>query len=38
MESWRQQFLGLEAVPTTLTPAEIEFFFAPTEQDRSFVR
>ena len=37
MESWRQQFLGLEAVPATLTPAEIEFFFAPTEQDRSFV-
>ncbi|MEQ9152786.1 MAG: DUF4158 domain-containing protein [Nitratireductor sp.] len=37
MESWRQQFLGLDAVPASLTPAEIEFFFAPTEQDRSFV-
>jgi hypothetical protein len=37
MESWRQQFLGLEAVPATLTSAEIEFFFAPTEQDQAFV-
>ena len=37
MESWRQQFLGLDAVPASLTLAEIEFFFAPTEQDRAFV-
>ncbi|WP_416153205.1 DUF4158 domain-containing protein [Thalassobaculum sp. OXR-137] len=37
MESWRQQFLGLDAVPASLTLAEIEFFFAPTEQDQAFV-
>ena len=37
MESWRQQFLGLDAVPASLTPAEIEHFFAPTDQERSLV-
>ena len=37
MESWRHQFLGLETIPASPTPAEIEFFFAPTEQERSFI-
>jgi hypothetical protein len=37
MESWRQQFLGLDVVPASLTPAEIEYFFAPTDQERSLV-
>jgi hypothetical protein len=37
MESWRRQYLGLEALPASLTSAEIEFFFTPTEQDRVFV-
>lgn len=27
MENWRQQYLGLEAVPPSLTEAEIDFFF-----------
>jgi len=37
MESWRRQYLGLETVPASLTPAEIEFFFAPSEHERSFI-
>ena len=27
MESWRERYLGTEAIPDTLTEAEIEFFF-----------
>ncbi|EIZ79505.1 transposase Tn3 family protein [Novosphingobium sp. Rr 2-17] len=27
MESWREQYLGIEAIPETLTEAEIAFFF-----------
>ncbi len=28
MESWRERYRGIEAIPDTLTEAEIEFFFA----------
>jgi len=27
MESWREQYLGIEAIPETLTEAEIAFVF-----------
>lgn len=27
MERWREQYLGIEAIPETLTEAEIAFFF-----------
>ena len=37
MESWRQQYLGLETVPASLTNAEIDYFFAPSEQAWPFV-
>lgn len=37
MESWRRQYLGLETVSPSLTSAEIEFFFAPSEQERTFI-
>ena len=32
MESWRQQYIGLESVPPSLTDAEIDFFFTPSKQ------
>ena len=32
MEIWRQQYLGLETVPASLTNAEIDFFFTPSDQ------
>jgi hypothetical protein len=32
MESWRQQYIGLESVLPSLTDAEIDFFFAPSKQ------
>ena len=32
MEIWRQQYLGLETVPPSLTNAEIDFFFAPSDE------
>ena len=32
MEIWRQQYLGLESVPASLTNAEIDFFFTPSDQ------
>jgi hypothetical protein len=31
MEVWRQQYLGLETVPPSLTNAEIDFFFTPPD-------
>ncbi|MEP6869189.1 MAG: Tn3 family transposase [Novosphingobium sp.] len=37
MESWRQQYLGLETVPLSLTAAEIDFFFTPDEVAWAFV-
>ena len=37
MESWREQYLGVDAAPTSLTQAEIAFFFEPTEQTLPFV-
>jgi Domain of unknown function (DUF4158) len=30
MEIWRQQYLGLESVPLSLTNAEVDFFFTPS--------
>lgn len=27
MESWRERYLGIEAIPDSLTEAEIEIFF-----------
>ena len=32
MEIWRQQYLGLESVPASLTNAEIDFFFTQSDQ------
>jgi hypothetical protein len=32
MGNWPQQHLGLETVPASLTNAEIEYFFAPSER------
>lgn len=37
MEIWRQQYLGLETVPASLTNAEIDFFFTPSDQAREIV-
>ena len=37
MESWREQYLGIEAIPDTLTGAEIEFFFRLEADGRRFV-
>ena len=31
MEIWRQQYLGMETIPLSLTNAEIDFFFAPSD-------
>lgn len=32
MESWREQYLGVDALPASLTQAEIAYFFQPAEQ------
>lgn len=37
MESWREQYLGVDALPASLTRAEVAFFFEPTEQTLPFV-
>ena len=37
MESWREQYPGIEAIPDTLTEAEIEFFFRLDAKGRRFV-
>lgn len=37
MESWRERYLGIEAIPDTLTEAEIEFFFRLDPNGRRFV-
>ncbi len=37
MESWREQYLGVETIPASLTLAEIGFFFEPTERTRTFI-
>ena len=34
MESWRERYLGIEAIPDTLTNAEIEFFFRLNPEGR----
>ena len=37
MENWRERYLGIEAIPDTLTEAEIEFFFRLDPNGRRFV-
>ena len=37
MESWRERYLGIEAIPDTLTEAEIEFFFRLDHSGRRLV-
>ncbi|MFY7837978.1 MAG: DUF4158 domain-containing protein [Novosphingobium sp.] len=37
MESWREQYLGVDSLPASLTQAEVAFFFKPIEQTLPFV-
>ncbi|KKW89675.1 DUF4158 domain-containing protein, partial [Sphingobium chungbukense] len=37
MESWREQYLGVDALPTSLTHAQIEYFFQPAEHMLPYV-
>jgi hypothetical protein len=37
MESWRERYLGIEAIPDTLTKAEIEFFFRLDAEGRRLI-
>jgi hypothetical protein len=37
IESWRQQYRGLEIVPSSLTGAEIRYFFKPSVESWAFV-
>jgi hypothetical protein len=37
MESWRERYLGIEAIPDTMTEAEIEFSFRLDPEGRRLV-